>query len=102
MCILHNRKYDGSNLYAYFKDEIKVKVSLLICITSCQQLRWGYSGIFRLCENILRVNTQGKIDTITNFVESFGYLLVVNDGYIDTFSKIPIMIIIPERLRKEY
>ena len=37
--------------------------------------------------NNLRVTTQQKNDVITNFVESFWYLLAVNDGYIDTFIK---------------
>ena len=35
----------------------------------------------------LIVNTQQTIDVITNVVEYFGYLLVVNDRDIDTFVK---------------
>ena len=35
--------------------------------------------------NTLRVTNQQKINVITNFVESFGKLLAVNDGDIDTF-----------------
>ena len=37
--------------------------------------------------NILRVTTQKTINIIMNFVESFGDLLAVNDGDIDTFVK---------------
>ena len=37
--------------------------------------------------NSLRVTTHQIIDVITNFVESFGDLLAVNDGHIDTFFK---------------
>ena len=37
--------------------------------------------------NTLGINTQKTIDLITNFVESFGVLLPVNDGDIDTFIK---------------
>ena len=37
--------------------------------------------------NIFGITTQVTIDTITNFVGSFGDFLVVNDEYIDTFSK---------------
>ena len=35
--------------------------------------------------NTLRVTNQQKINVITNFVESFGKLLAVNDGDIDKF-----------------
>ena len=41
--------------------------------------------------NTLRVTTQRTIDVIMNFVESFADLLAVNDGYIDTFSKMHIL-----------
>ena len=41
--------------------------------------------------NTLGVNTQQIINAITNLVESFWGLLVVNDGDIDTFSNIPIL-----------
>ena len=34
--------------------------------------------------NTLGVTTRQKIDIIMNFVESFGELLVVSDGYLDT------------------
>ena len=44
-----------------------------------------------LVRNTLRVNTQRTIGVIKNFLESFGGLLVVNDGDIDTFSNIPIL-----------
>ena len=37
--------------------------------------------------NTHRVTTQQTIDVITNFAESFGDLLEVNDVYIDTFFK---------------
>ena len=37
--------------------------------------------------NALRVNNQQKIYVITNFVESFGYLIAVNDVNIETFVK---------------
>ena len=37
--------------------------------------------------NTLRVTTNQTIDLITNFMESFGGLLAVNDGVIDTFVK---------------
>ena len=37
--------------------------------------------------NTLIVTTQQTIDIITNFVESFGDLLAVNDGDIETFVK---------------
>ena len=40
-----------------------------------------------LVRNTLRVNTQRTIGVIKNFLESFGGLLVVNDGDIDTFVK---------------
>ena len=49
----------------------------------------------------LSVTTQRTIYIMTNLVESFGYLLTMNDEYIDTFSKIPIMQIMPERICKE-
>ena len=38
--------------------------------------------------NTLGVSTQQTIYIITNFVESFGGLLAVNDGDIDTFFKV--------------
>ena len=41
--------------------------------------------------NTLWVTTQQTIVVITNFMESFGDLLAVNDGDIDTFSKLPIL-----------
>ena len=53
-------------------------------------------------KNTLRVTTHQNIYVITNFVEYFGRLLAVNDGYIGTFSRISILRIIPERLRREY
>ena len=52
--------------------------------------------------NTLRVTTQRTIDLIKNFVESFGCLMVVYDGNIDTFSRIPILWVVPERLHREY
>ena len=52
-------------------------------------------------KNTLRVTTQQMIDGITNFVESFGELLAVNNGYIEPFSRIPILQIMEERLRRE-
>ena len=50
--------------------------------------------------NTLEVSTQQKNYVITNFVKSFGYLIAANDGDIDNFSKIPILRIIPDQLRK--
>ena len=41
----------------------------------------------RFLRNTLRVTTQQTIYIITSFVESFGDLLAVNDGDIDTFVK---------------
>ena len=37
--------------------------------------------------NTLGVTTHQMIDVITNFLEYFGYLLAVNDGYIEIFFK---------------
>ena len=37
--------------------------------------------------NTVGVTTKQKIYVIKNFMESFGYLLSVNDGYIETFVK---------------
>ena len=37
--------------------------------------------------NTLGFTTQRKIDEITNFVESFGEFIYVNDGDIETFFK---------------
>ena len=45
-------------------------------------------AVFTKCaRNTLRVTTQQNINAITNFVEPFGDLLSVNDGYIETFVK---------------
>ena len=37
--------------------------------------------------NTVGVTTKQKIYVIKNFMESFGYLISVNDGYIETFVK---------------
>ena len=52
--------------------------------------------------NTLGVTTHKTIDVITKFMESFQGLLYVNDRDIDTFSRIPIMRIMPEPLHREY
>ena len=52
--------------------------------------------------NNLGVTTQQTTYVITKFVESFGYLLAVNYGDINIFSRIPILRIMPEWLKKEY
>ena len=47
-----------------------------------------YPEVFtNFLRNTLRFTTQKKIDITTNFVESFGDLISVNDGDIDTFVK---------------
>ena len=65
-------------------------------------VRMDNSAVFtNFVRNTLGVTNQQKIDVITNSVESFGHLLAVNDGDIDTFSKIRIVQIIQEQLRNE-
>ena len=62
-----------------------------------------YPAVFiGFLRNTLRVTTHIMIDVIRNFVAYFGDFLAVNDEYIDNFSRIAILRIIPERLRREY
>ena len=54
-----------------------------------------------LRRNTIGVTTHQTIDAIMKLLESFRDFLAVNDGYIETFSRMPILQIMTERLRRE-
>ena len=54
-----------------------------------------------LRRNTIGVTTHQTTDAIMKLLEYFRDFLAVNDGYIETFSKMPILQIMTERLRRE-